>query len=151
MSAPTPATSDSDDTAQWAANVFARACASRPVLEHIVGKWGVLALAALREGPYRFNALRRRVEGVSEKMLSQTLHALERDGMVHRHEHSAIPPRVEYSLTPLGAQVADSVVHLIALLEGSLPQITAAQQRYDAAHQSASPEPSELAAGLRDY
>lgn len=135
MSAPTPVTPDDDNATQLAADVFARACTSRPVLEHIASKWGVLAVAALREGPYRFNALRRRVEGVSEKMLSQTLHALERDGMVNRHEHSTIPPRVEYSLTPLGSQVADRLIDLIELLEGSLPQISAAQQRYDAARQ----------------
>ncbi|MBX9397249.1 helix-turn-helix transcriptional regulator [Streptomyces sp. TRM72054] len=143
MSVPSPTPSDGDDTAQWAANVFFRACASRPVLEHIASKWGALALAALREGPYRFNALRRRVDGVSEKMLSQTLHALERDGMVNRHEHSAIPPRVEYSLTPLGTQVADRLIDVIQLLESALPQITVAQQRYDAARQPAPSEPSE--------
>jgi DNA-binding HxlR family transcriptional regulator len=137
MSAPVPATPDGDNPTRFVADVFARACTSRPVLEHIASKWGVLAVAALREGPYRFNALRRRVEGVSEKMLSQTLHALERDGMVNRHEHSTIPPRVEYSLTPLGAEVADRLIDLIELLEGSLPQITTAQQRYDTERQSA--------------
>ena len=61
-------------------NVFAKACPSRGTLEHVTGRWGTLTLGALHEGSLRFNELRRRVDGVSEKMLSQTLHALERDG-----------------------------------------------------------------------
>src|SRR3954453_2712293 len=84
------------------ADVFARGCTSRAVFEDVGSKWGSLALLALGEGGYRFNALRRRVEGVSEKMLSQTLQALERDGLVVREVVTAIPPRVEYALTPLG-------------------------------------------------
>src|SRR5690606_567080 len=74
-------------------------------------------LLALGEGGYRFNALRRRVEGVSEKMLSQTLQALERDGMVTRDVVTTIPPRVEYGLTPLGEQVAARLRALADLLE----------------------------------
>ena len=84
------------------ADVFARDCTSRRTLENITGKWGGLALVALLEGSYRFNALRRRVDGVSEKMLSQTLHALERDGLVHREAQPTNPPRVDYRLTPRG-------------------------------------------------
>lgn len=129
----TPRTQDAED--QWVADVFAHACPSRPVLEHVASKWGVLALAALRDHPYRFNALRRRVDGVSEKMLAQTLHALERDGMVHREAQATIPPRVEYSLTPLGGEVAARLVDLILLLEGSLEQVRAAQRRYDSARE----------------
>ncbi|NED99180.1 winged helix-turn-helix transcriptional regulator [Phytoactinopolyspora halotolerans] len=113
------------------ADVFNRDCPSRPVLADITGKWGVLAMAALQEGPHRFNALRRRVEGVSEKMLSQTLHALERDGMVSRDVQTTIPPHVEYSLTPLGQQVATRLIGLIELLEGEFDQIKAAQAEYD--------------------
>lgn len=114
------------------ADVFARACASRPVLQNIAGRWGVLALAALDDGPVRFNALRRRVDGVSEKMLAQTLQQLERDGFVVREVQATIPPRVEYSLTPLGATVAQQLVGLIAVLEGSMDQVRAAQSAYDA-------------------
>lgn len=113
-------------------NVFARACSSRPVLQHISGRWGALTLAALRDEPMRFNALRRRVDGISEKMLSQTLQALERDGFVVREVQAEIPPRVEYSLTPLGVTVAARLLDLIELLEGSMDQVTAAQQAYDA-------------------
>lgn len=83
-----------DPVEQLAVDVFARACPSRQVLETVAGKWGVLALTALHEQPYRFNALRRRVDGVSEKMLAQTLQALERDGLVRREVQATIPPRV---------------------------------------------------------
>ena len=70
----------------------------------MTGRWGTLIMLALRDGPVRFNELRRRVDGVSEKMLSQGLQALERDGFVVREVRSAMPPRVEYQLTPLGVQ-----------------------------------------------
>ncbi|MFB7876633.1 winged helix-turn-helix transcriptional regulator [Nocardia sp. NPDC056064] len=116
------------------ADVFARDCASRPVLHNVTGRWGVLALVALREGPYRFSALRRRVEGVSERMLSQTLQALERDGMVHRAVLEAIPPRVEYTLTELGAEVAERLEALIVVLESNIDAITAAQAAYQPRH-----------------
>ena len=114
------------------ADVFARDCASRDVLGDVTGKWAVLALLALDEGGYRFNALRRRVEGVSEKMLAQTLHTLERDGLVAREVVTAIPPRVEYALTPLGARVAGSVRGLVETLEDTAVDIVAARDAYDA-------------------
>lgn len=114
------------------ADVFARGCHSRGALLNVTGRWGTLALAALAEGPYRFGALRRRVDGVSERMLAQTLQQLERDGLVHREVRETIPPNVEYSLTPLGEQIAERLTGLIDLLESHLPDITAAQNRYDA-------------------
>ncbi|WP_433211529.1 winged helix-turn-helix transcriptional regulator [Dactylosporangium sp. CS-047395] len=113
-------------------DVFARNCTSRPVMETVAGRWGILTLAALREGTHRFNELRRRVDGVSEKMLSQTLHALERDGLVVREVRSAIPPRVEYSLTDSGDRIAAKLAELIDLVEAEMPTITTAQERYDA-------------------
>ncbi|MFG1790163.1 winged helix-turn-helix transcriptional regulator [Nocardia sp. NPDC049149] len=112
------------------ADVFARNCTSRPVLQNVAGRWGTLALVALREGPYRFSALRRRVDGVSERMLSQTLQALERDGMVHREVHETIPPRVEYTLTELGAEVADQLESLIQVVERNMPKVREAQAAY---------------------
>lgn len=124
---------DSDD--RLVADVFARSCASRRTLENVASKWGILVLAALRDGSYRFNALRRRVDGVSEKMLAQTLHALERDGLINRDVRTTIPPRVEYSLTPLGSRVADIVLELIGLVEREMPAVHAARQRYDEAKQ----------------
>lgn len=114
-------------------DVFAKACTSRAALEDITGRWGILALAALRDGTLRFNALRRRVDGVSEKMLAQTLHALERDGFVRRDAQPTIPPRVDYSLTPMGAQAAEKLFDLIQFVEGQMPEVMAAQARYDEA------------------
>jgi DNA-binding HxlR family transcriptional regulator len=117
--------------AQPAYDVFARTCPSRPALEHVTGRWGLLALGALDAGPLRFNALCRRVDGVSQKMLAQALQALERDGLVHREVQTAFPPHVEYSLTPLGHQTAAKLLDLIGHLESSMPAILAAQHSYD--------------------
>lgn len=118
------------------ADVFARDCASRRTMETVASKWGVLALVALLDGAYRFNALRRRVDGVSEKMLAQTLHALERDGLVSREVQATIPPRVEYRLTELGRDVAGKLRDLVEVIEAAMPQVFAAQSRYDQANGS---------------
>ncbi len=114
-------------------DVFARHCPSRETLEHVTGRWGILALSALAAGTLRFNALRRRVDGVSEKMLAQTLHALERDGLVHREARPTNPPYVEYSLTPLGRSIATRLTGLIEFVEGQMDEVLAARERYDAA------------------
>jgi DNA-binding HxlR family transcriptional regulator len=121
----------SDPSDQLVTDVFARACPSRRTLESVTSKWGGLALAALAEGGYRFNALRRRVDGVSEKMLAQTLHTLERDGLVRRDVQQTIPPHVEYTLTPLGERVAAKFRELIELVESEMPTVIAAQAEYD--------------------
>jgi DNA-binding HxlR family transcriptional regulator len=123
-----------DEHGQILFDVFARNCASRTTLEHVTGRWGILALAALRDGSLRFNALRRRVDGVSEKMLAQTLQALERDGFVHREARATIPPRVDYSLTPLGTATATRLFDLIEFVEARMPEVVEAQQRYEQAH-----------------
>lgn len=112
-------------------NVFAKACPSRGTLEHVTGRWGALTLGALHEGSLRFNELRRRVDGVSEKMLSQTLHALERDGLVHREAQPTNPPRVDYELTPLGHEVAGRLLSLIQCVEDSMDAVLRARERYD--------------------
>ncbi|MGX5654298.1 winged helix-turn-helix transcriptional regulator [Geodermatophilus nigrescens] len=110
------------------ADVFARDCTSRSAFEDVTAKWASLTLIALHEGGYRFNALRRRVDGVSEKMLSQTLQALERDGMVSRDVVTTIPPRVEYALTPLGARVAARLRDLADVLEEAVPEVERARE-----------------------
>ncbi|MCF8568994.1 helix-turn-helix transcriptional regulator [Gordonia sp. HY002] len=112
-------------------DVFSRDCESRPVLQDATSRWGLLALVALRDGELRFNALRRRVDGVSERMLSSTLQSLERDGFVDRTVLQAIPPRVEYSLTDLGTEVASRLAGLIDLVEGRLPEVQKAREDYD--------------------
>ena len=108
-------------------------------MEAVAGRWGTLVMLALAEEPRRFNALRRRVDGVSEKMLSQTLQSLERDGMVNRDVQTEIPPRVEYSLTALGSQVATRLQALVGLVESELPAVLQARQRYDGRQASSHP------------
>jgi DNA-binding HxlR family transcriptional regulator len=122
-----------DSTQDLPYNVFSKSCPSRGTLEHVTGRWGALTLGALHENTLRFNELRRRVDGVSEKMLSQTLHALERDGLVHREAQPVNPPRVDYELTPLGHEVAERLLGLIHLVEGRMDEVLAAHERYDAA------------------
>ncbi|MFD5063200.1 winged helix-turn-helix transcriptional regulator [Streptomyces sp. NPDC058394] len=117
-------------------DVFSRQCPSRGTLEHVTGRWGSLTLTALHDSGARFNELRRRVDGVSEKMLSRTLHALERDGLVHREAQPTNPPRVDYELTPLGREVAGRLQGLIQLVEGRMPEVLDAQNRYDEARGS---------------
>lgn len=111
-------------------DVFGRACPSRPTLDHITNRWGLLALGALADGPMRFNALARRVEGVSQKMLAQALQALERDGFVRRDVQTTNRLHVEYSLTDLGREMADKVLELIGLLQDRMPQVLAAQESF---------------------
>ncbi|WP_328330601.1 helix-turn-helix transcriptional regulator [Kribbella sp. NBC_00382] len=112
-------------------DVFGAACPSRPVLEDVTGRWGALAMGALADGPMRFNELRRRVEGVSQKMLAQSLQALERDGLVNREVQSTFPLKVEYSLTPTGEVLAAKLLDLIGYLTSSMPGILDAQESYD--------------------
>lgn len=93
--------------------VLAANCPSRVLLDHVTSKWGVLVLIALSQGTLRWAELRRRVEGVSEKMLSQTLRTLETDGFVRREAAATIPPRVDYSLTRRGEELTALLVPLV--------------------------------------
>ncbi|WP_438291451.1 winged helix-turn-helix transcriptional regulator [Streptomyces sp. HUAS TT7] len=128
----TKCTAEAAADADLAFNVFSKACPSRRTLEDVTGRWGSLTLGGLYEGSLRFNELRRRVDGVSEKMLSQTLHSLERDGLVHREAQPTNPPRVDYELTPLGREVTERLLSLIHFVEGRMPAVLEAQQSYDA-------------------
>lgn len=114
------------------ADAFLKSCASRTVLNALADKWTCLVVAALRNGPVRFGALRRRLDGISQKSLTQTLRTMERDGIVIRTHYPTIPPRVEYELSPLG----DSVVTLMSGIkhwaEKHVDEIVAARERYDA-------------------
>lgn len=100
--------------AAFANGVFPAGCPSRTVLDHITSKWGVLILLALSEGEQRWSELRRRAEGISEKMLAQTLKTLESDGLVLRKAQPVIPPRVDYSLTDRGYELTALLVPLVA-------------------------------------
>ena len=102
---------------------MAATCPSRAVLSHVTSRWGVLVLIALQEGTLRFSALRRRIGGVSERMLAQTLKVLEADGFITRRAHDVVPPHVEYSLTPLGREVAERVAGLAHWIEDNLERI----------------------------
>lgn len=94
--------------------VFDEACPTRVVLDHVMSKWGVLVLIALTEGTIRWGELRRTVGGISEKMLASTLRTLEKDGFVARTAYPEVPPRVEYSLTPLGDELMERMMPLMA-------------------------------------
>ncbi|MEX1166350.1 MAG: helix-turn-helix domain-containing protein [Hydrogenophaga sp.] len=98
-------------------------CPSRAVLQHVTSRWGVLVLVALLAGTHRFSDLRRKIGGVSEKMLAQTLQWLEGDGFVLRKQYPVVPPHVEYSLTPMGVEVAQQVEGLADWIEGNLGRI----------------------------
>jgi len=112
--------------------LFAPACPSRTVLDHVTSRWGVLVLVALQEGTLRFSELRRKVPGVSEKMLAQTLQALEQDGFVLRVVHPVIPPHVDYSLTPLGEEVSEHVGALTDWIGENLGRILDARAQASA-------------------
>ena len=113
-------------------NLFAEQCPSRDVLKHVTSRWGVLILVALRDGTHGFSDLRRKMGGVSEKMLAQTLQWLEQDGFVNRVSYPVVPPHVEYSLTPLGEQVSEKVAALADWIEMNLPQVMASRHERDA-------------------
>ncbi len=106
-------------------DLFAEQCPSREVLRHVTSRWGVLILVALRLGTHRFSDLRRKMGGVSEKMLAQSLQALELDGFVSRVAYPVVPPHVEYSLTPLGVEVSEKVAALADWIEINTPQVLA--------------------------
>jgi|SRR5690606_1041228 DNA-binding HxlR family transcriptional regulator len=108
-------------------------CPYRLVLEHVTSRWGVLILLALEQRPYRFSELRRKIGRVSEKMLAQTLQTLERDGIVRRDAQPVIPPRVDYSLTPIGREAAAQVRALAEWSERRLSEVETARAEYDAA------------------
>ncbi|MET8977589.1 helix-turn-helix domain-containing protein [Streptomyces sp. NPDC004539] len=111
-------------------------CPHRLVLEHVTSRWGVLVLIELLDGARRFSELRRAIGRVSEKMLAQTLQTLERDGFVHRAAQPVIPPRVDYSLTPLGHEAAERVRSLAAWTQTRLPEIFEAREQYDSRRES---------------
>ncbi|MFE8603976.1 winged helix-turn-helix transcriptional regulator [Archangium violaceum] len=138
--------------AKWAeqrGDLYAAACPSRGVLEHVTSRWGVLVLVALLEGTHRFSELRRKVSGVSEKMLAQTLHALEADGFVVREVFPVIPPRVDYSLTPMGQEVASHIEALTDWIEDNMPRVFAARAQH-VSRKSASESGKEGRAGRRE-
>jgi DNA-binding HxlR family transcriptional regulator len=118
-------------TLMLAPNAFAADCPTRRVLDRIGDKWAVLILILLSRGTKRFNELRRLIDGVSQKMLSQTLKSLERDGLVSRRVIASVPVTVEYSITPLGLTLHKAVDGLRIWAESHLGEVETAQRRYD--------------------
>jgi DNA-binding HxlR family transcriptional regulator len=117
--------------------LFSVACPSRKVLQNVTSRWGVMVLVALMSGTYRFSDLRRKIGGVSEKMLAQTLQSLEADGFVLRTAFPVVPPRVEYSLTRMGQEVAREVESLADWIEGNLYRIMEQRQANAAMREAA--------------
>jgi len=119
-----------EPTSSW--DPYARGCPSRDLLDRIGDKWTVLVLGELgRHGACRFTELRKRLSGVSEKMLTQTLRALERDGLVLRTVYPAVPVRVEYTLTPLGQTLREPMRTLTEWSVGHIAEVVAAREEYD--------------------
>jgi DNA-binding HxlR family transcriptional regulator len=107
-------------------------CTAREVLDRVGDKWTVYVVALLGTGTMRFSEIRRAVEGISPRMLTVTLRALERDGLLDRRVYPVIPPRVEYTLTELGESLLDHVRALVDWSADHTGDILAARQRYDA-------------------
>ncbi len=110
-------------------DLFASPCPSRQILKNVSSRWGVLILISLRDGTHRFSELRKRIGGVSEKMLAQSLQALEADGFVQRIAYPVVPPHVEYSLSSSGEEVARLVAALADWIEVNTDEIVAAKEQ----------------------
>ena len=112
-------------------DVFARNCPTRQLLDRVGDKWSILLLGMLGEGEMRFSALKRRVDGISQKMLAQTLRNLERDGLISRHVEPTVPVSVTYAITPLGRELLGALQWLIDWAETRMGAVAAAQNAYD--------------------
>ncbi len=113
-------------------NVYKKACPTRLALDRIADKWTTLIVGMLESHPRRFSELKREIEGISQKMLTQTLRGLERDGLVIRTVYAQIPPRVEYQLTPLGQTLREPIAAIRNWAEANINDIVNAQSIYDA-------------------
>jgi DNA-binding HxlR family transcriptional regulator len=121
--------SESNLAQAW--NVYDAKCPTRLVLNRIADKWTVLVVSSLKEGTKRFSQLQREIEGVSQKMLTQTLRGLERDGLITRTIYPTVPPKVEYSLTPLGRTLVSVLDAIRGWSETHIEEVLAAQDSYD--------------------
>lgn len=116
-------------TPEMVPNVLDQSCESRQALDRIADKWTCLIVYALLDGPLRHGELRRRIEGISQKMLTQTLRSMEADGLVKRTVVDVIPPHVEYSLTELGQTLSEPLVAICRWAMDHLSEMQAARQR----------------------
>ncbi|WP_432848215.1 winged helix-turn-helix transcriptional regulator [Amycolatopsis sp. CA-161197] len=118
-----------DQHGPW--DVYLKSCPCRDVLDLLANKWTALVLGVLEQGPHRFGELRRAVGGISQKMLTQNLRNLERDGFVSRKVFPTTPPTVEYALTPMGAEVSAHLVALSTWSQSNFDRIRDARSTYD--------------------
>jgi DNA-binding HxlR family transcriptional regulator len=110
---------------------FNALCPTRLVLNRIADKWTVLVVILLQDGTKRFSHLQREIDGISQKMLTQTLRGLERDGLVARTVYASVPPKVEYALTPLGHTLKDLLYAIKTWSEANIEEVLSAQNSYD--------------------
>ncbi|WP_027165055.1 helix-turn-helix domain-containing protein [Mesorhizobium sp. WSM3224] len=120
---------DSEENSCLGYDAFRRTCPSHTVLEMLASKWVYLVVCALRQGRKRNGELARRLEGITPKMLTQTLRVLERDGLVRRQVYPVVPPRVEYELTELGQNLAGLLTQIRSWAEQHAPEIKDARSR----------------------
>ncbi|WP_124551707.1 winged helix-turn-helix transcriptional regulator [Methylophilus methylotrophus] len=118
-------------------NAYQAACPTRLMLNRIADKWTVLVLGLLETETKRFSTLQRQIGGISQKMLTQTLRGLERDGLIARTVYPEVPPRVEYAITPLGKTLVGLLAALRVWSETHIEEVQEAQNRYDKAEQQA--------------
>lgn len=119
------------ETVDLRGNVYQGDCPTRQVLDRIGDKWTALIIGLLETGTLRFSELQRQLGGISQKMLTQTLRNLERDGLVSRTVYPEVPPRVEYTLTPMGATLCAPLAAVRHWAEEHIAEVSAAQTRYD--------------------
>ncbi len=112
-------------------NLYREACPTRQVLSRIADKWTTLIIGILEDDPKRFSEIQRGIEGISQKMLTQTLRSLERDGLITRTVYAEVPPRVEYALTPLGETLCAPIAAIRQWAEDYIGDVTRAQASYD--------------------
>ncbi|MGE0237160.1 MAG: winged helix-turn-helix transcriptional regulator [Parvibaculaceae bacterium] len=135
-----PASSREPQNGATVPDVFDASCSARHALELISGKWAILAMSALASGPVRNGALLRKIDGISQKMLTQTLKELERNGLVARCERTTVPLHVEYRLTPIGASLSETLIALDRWAERNFPSLDRAREAYDAAYPQTRPD-----------
>ncbi|MFG2088685.1 MULTISPECIES: winged helix-turn-helix transcriptional regulator [unclassified Spirillospora] len=139
-------TAADEDVLQWHTR---NDCEVRQILERVADKWSLLIIALLDQRSLRFTELRRRIDGISQRMLARTLRHLERDGLVSRTVHPTVPPRVDYALTPMGVTLHETIRSLVTWTEEHQNAIAAARAAYDTRVQ-AEKEAAEQEAAERD-
>ncbi len=113
-------------------DIYNKECPTRQVLKRIADKWTVLVVVSLSQKTMRFSELKKEISGISQKMLTQTLRGMERDGLLCRKVYPTVPPKVEYTLTDLGASLITMLNQIKDWSEGNIEQVLAAQEKYDA-------------------